>query len=147
MCCSCTSLTNTRQTNTDRMTGQDVKPSFCSCAVAVGLRRVWASLSIITAHDPSVHRATWPQSTDQAPTVFLHMPDLSLRDTALSKKIHCSHEQQRKLKCSYSSTMILRERLNVGISKSPLFGFWTGLVGQMRSNMVNEHLFDGSMQL
>lgn len=31
------------ETNTDRMTGQDVKTKlyFCSCAVAVGLRRLW----------------------------------------------------------------------------------------------------------
>lgn len=96
MCCLCTYLTHTRETNTDRMTGQDVKRklSFSSCTVAVGLRRLWASLSIITAHDPSVHRATWPESPGQAPMVFLHMPDLSIRDTALSKEIHCIHEQQ-----------------------------------------------------
>lgn len=33
---------------------------------------------------------------DQTPTVFLHMPGLSLRDTALSNEIHRMHERQPK---------------------------------------------------
>lgn len=46
--------------------------------------------------DPSVHWATWPDSSDQTPTVFLRMPGLSLRDIALSQQIQCMHEQQPK---------------------------------------------------
>lgn len=122
MCCWRTSLTTTKETNTDRMTGQDVKrkSSFCSCAMAVGLGRLWASLSVITAHDPSVHQATWPESPDQAPRVLLHMPDLSLRDTALSKGIHCVHVQQCKPKHSYSRAAVPREQQTTSVIKAVL---------------------------
>lgn len=45
---------------------------------------------------PQCIGATSPDNPDQAPTVLPHMPGLSLRDTALSKEIHCMHEQQPK---------------------------------------------------
>lgn len=70
------------------------KLSFCSWAMTVSCRQPRASLSISIAHDPSVCWATWPDSPDRAPTVCLHMPELSLRDTALSEGIHCTHEKQ-----------------------------------------------------
>lgn len=71
------------------------KLSFCSY-VTVSCRQPQASLSIVIAHDLSVCWATWPDSPDRAPTVSLHMPELSLRDTALSEGIHCTHEKQPK---------------------------------------------------
>lgn len=59
-------------------------------------RQPRASLSIVIARDLSVCWAAWPDSPDRAPTVSLHMPELSLRDTALSEGIHCTHEKQAK---------------------------------------------------
>lgn len=133
MCCLCTSLTNTRETNTDRMTGQDVKrkSSLCSCAVAVGLRRLWASLSIITAHDPSVHRATWPESPDQAPTSSYICP------TCHSGTQPC----QRKF------TACMNSNLNAPIpaqwsQENTVAIISTGLFVHMWSNMVKKHLFE-----
>lgn len=74
----------------------DRKLSFFSCAMTVSCRQPWASLPIIIAHDPSACWTTWPDSPDRAPTVSLHMPELSLRDTALSEGIRYTHEKQPK---------------------------------------------------